>query len=70
MSASGIQPRVAVRVNPDFEVKGSGMRLRWRFASSSALTGNESWRSLSSSPGEDVDFHGLPYFRWVAEPER
>lgn len=23
----GIQPRVAVRVNPDFEVKGSGMRL-------------------------------------------
>jgi len=24
---SGIRPRVAVRVNPDFEVKGSGMRL-------------------------------------------
>lgn len=26
-TALGIQPRVAVRVNPDFEIKGSGMRL-------------------------------------------
>jgi diaminopimelate decarboxylase len=57
----GIQPRVAVRVNPDFEVKGSGMRL----GGGSQQFGVDSERVpalLVELAREDVDFMGFHIF--------
>lgn len=57
----GIQPRVAVRVNPDFEVKGSGMRL----GGGPQQFGIDSERVpalLAELAREDVDFMGFHIF--------
>jgi diaminopimelate decarboxylase len=57
----GIQPRVAVRVNPDFEVKGSGMRL----GGGSQQFGVDSERVpalLVELARKDVDFMGFHIF--------
>ncbi|WP_404530898.1 type III PLP-dependent enzyme domain-containing protein [Bradyrhizobium japonicum] len=65
----GVRPRIAVRVNPDFEVKGSGMRMgggstavrhRCRKGAISARRPRGSGRRVS----------GIPCLRRVPEPER
>jgi diaminopimelate decarboxylase len=57
----GIRPRVAVRVNPDFEIRGSGMRL----GGGSQQFGIDAERVpavLADLAGEDVDFLGFHVF--------
>jgi diaminopimelate decarboxylase len=57
----GIEPRVAVRVNPDFEIRGSGMRL----GGGSQQFGVDAERVpdlLAELAAEDADFMGFHVF--------
>jgi diaminopimelate decarboxylase len=57
----GIRPQVAVRINPDFQIKGSGMRL----GGGPQQFGVDAERVpalLGFLAGADVDFHGFHIF--------
>ena len=68
-SALGIRPRVAVRVNPDFQVKGSGCG--WAAArSSSASTPSRCRRCCAELAADRRRLPRLPHLRRLAEPQR
>jgi len=57
----GIRPQVAIRINPDFEIKGSGMRL----GGGPQQFGVDAERVpalLASLAGADLDLHGFHVF--------
>ena len=61
-SGSGIRPRVAVRVNPDFEVKGSGMRMGGGPQQFGVDAEQVPGAARASSAGADVDLLGFHVF--------
>ena len=63
----GIRPRVAVRVNPDFQVKGSGMRMGGG-PQQFGVDAEQVPALLGELAGADLEFLGLPHLRRLAEP--
>jgi diaminopimelate decarboxylase len=57
----GIRPRVAVRVNPDFRVKGSGMRMGGG-AQQFGVDAEKVPALVHELAGRDLDFHGFHIF--------
>jgi diaminopimelate decarboxylase len=57
----GIRPRVAVRVNPDFRVKGSGMRMGGG-AQQFGVDAEKVPELLGELAGRDLDFQGFHIF--------
>lgn len=57
----GIRPRVAVRVNPDFELRGSGMRMGGR-ATPFGVDADRAAPLIDSILASDADWQGLHIF--------
>ncbi len=57
----GIRPRVAVRVNPDFELRGSGMRMGGR-ATPFGVDADRAAPLIESILASDADWQGLHIF--------
>jgi diaminopimelate decarboxylase len=60
-AALGIQPRVLLRVNPDFEMKGSGMRMGGG-AKQFGVDAEQAGAALERIAELGLDFHGLQIF--------
>ena len=67
---SAYGPRVAVRVNPDFAVKGSGMRMGGGPQQFGSTPSDVPGAARATSADRDVDLAGLPRLRRLAEPQR
>ncbi|WP_353203526.1 pyridoxal-dependent decarboxylase, exosortase A system-associated [Sphingomonas sp.] len=57
----GLRPRVAVRVNPDFELRGSGMRMGGR-ATPFGVDADRAGALIARIRASDADWHGLHIF--------
>ena len=60
---------MAIRVNPDFEVKGSGMRMGGG-PQQFGVDVEEVPELVKELESRDLDLRGLPRLLWVAEPPR
>ena len=65
----GVRPRVAVRVNPDFQVKGSGMRMGGG-PQQFGVDAEQVPEFLADLAAADLEFRRVPCVRRIAEPQR